>query len=181
MACLLCLGFWQLGRGTDTPARAWAAQQLMQRSWEQVAVGDTRLSAWPWAHSWPLARLSAKSGKVDLIVLAGGTGGTLGIGPSHLSASSFPGERGNSVIAGHRDTHFRFLKDLAVGETLRVETVGGDLHVYSIVKLGVIDSRSGSLMLDTDDSLLSLVTGYPFEGSQPGAAMHYVVTARKSF
>jgi sortase A len=159
----LCLGFWQLGQGAYIPAKAWLAQP------------------WPWADTWPVARLVAKSGNVDLIVLAGGSGRTLAFGPGHLSASSLPGETGNTVIAGHRDTHFSFLRDVEVGELLVIETVSGEKHLYEIFDIDVVDSRRSSLLLDTDTAMLSLVTCYPFEAIDPGGPMRYVVTAKMLF
>jgi sortase A len=181
VACLLCLGFWQLGQGAYIPAKAWMAQELMQRAWIRGAEGDVRSVPWPWADTWPVARLSARSGEVELIVLAGGSGRTLAFGPGHLSASALPGENGNTVIAGHRDTHFSFLRDIEIGESLVIETVGGVKHLYKVVGLDVIDSRRGSLLLDTDEPYLSLVTCYPFEALDPGGPMRYVVTAKMLF
>jgi sortase A len=176
IACLLCLGFWQLGHGAYIPAKAWVAQGLMLHAWDRATSGEASPVPWPWADTWPIARLKAKDGKVDLIVLAGGSGRTLAFGPGHLSASVMPGQRGNSVIAGHRDTHFNFLKDLAIGEKLQVETADGRSHTYLVVDLDVLDSRRGSLLLDTDDSVLSLVTCYPFDAVTVGGPMRYVVT-----
>jgi sortase A len=112
-------------------------------------------------------------------VLAGGSGRTLAFGPGHLSASADPGTQGNSVIAGHRDTHFSFLKDLALGESLWIETVDGQQHRYTVVDLDVVDSRRSSLLLDSDDSMLSLVTCYPFSSTITGGPLRYVVTARR--
>lgn len=178
MACVLCLGFWQLGEGAYIPAKAWLAQELMQRAWERAAVGSERPAPWPWADTWPVARLRALGGDIDLIVLAGGSGRTLAFGPGHLSASALPGLPGNAVIAGHRDTHFSFLQRLAVGEPLAVETTDGDSHLYQVVHIDVVDSRRSSLLLDTDESMLSLVTCYPFDASEPRGPMRYVVTAR---
>ena len=112
VACLLCRGFWQLGQGAYIPAKAWLAQELMQHAWTRAGEGEARPVPWPWADTWPVARLSAMAGDVNLIVLAGGSGRTLAFGPGHLSASAMPGTAGNSVIAGHRDTHFNFLQHL---------------------------------------------------------------------
>lgn len=181
VACLLCLGFWQFGQGAYIPAKAWMAQELMQRAWVRGADGAERPAPWPWADTWPVARLSAKSGEIELIVLAGGSGRTLAFGPGHLSASALPGELGNTVIAGHRDTHFSFLRDVEIGESLVVETVAGTKHLYKVVGIDIVDSRSGSLLLDTDEPFLSLVTCYPFEALDPGGPMRYVVTARMLF
>ena len=181
VACLLCLGFWQLGQGAYIPAKAWLAQELMQRAWDRAADDSSRAVPWPWADTWPVARLSAKPGEVDLIVLAGGSGRTLAFGPGHLSASSLPGESGNSVIAGHRDTHFNFLRDLEIGESLIIEKIGGRKHVYKIIGIDIVDARRGSLLLDTDVPILSLVTCYPFEAREAGGPLRYVVTAKMVF
>jgi len=181
VACLLCLGFWQLGQGAYIPAKAWFAQELMLRAWARTVEDDDRQVPWPWADTWPVARLSAKSGDIDLIVLAGGSGRTLAFGPGHLSASSLPGESGNSVIAGHRDTHFNFLRDVEIGESLVIETIGGQKHLYKVIGIDVVDSRRGSLLLDTDAAILSLVTCYPFDSREAGGPMRFVVTAKMLF
>jgi sortase A len=177
VSCLLCLGFWQLGQGAYIPAKAWVAQELMQRAWRRAEHGESRPAPWPWADTWPIAKLSAKGGDIELIVLAGGSGRTLAFGPGHLSASVLPGEQGNSVIAGHRDTHFQFLQLLQVGESLLFEMPDGRRHLYRISGLETVDSRRGSIVLDTDQAMLSLVTCYPFNALRAGSPMRFVVSA----
>ncbi len=179
MSCLLCLGFWPLGQSAYIPAKAWLAQDLMQRAWERAGDGDLEARPWPWADTYPVARLLADSGRVDLIVLSGGSGRTLAFGPGHLSASATPGDAGNAVIAGHRDTHFQFLKDVEVGDTMIVERPDGLQYLYEVIGNHVVDSRRGALTLDTEESFLSLVTCYPFDAIDPGGPMRYVVTLRK--
>ncbi len=181
MACVLGLGFWQLGQGAYIPAKAWLAQELMNRAWSRAAEDDARQVPWPWADTWPIARLSARSGDINLIVLAGGSGRTLAFGPGHLSASAMPGDAGNSVIAGHRDTHFSFLRDVEMGESIVMERIGGGKHLYKVIGIDVVDSRRGSLLLDTDASILSLVTCYPFDATEARGPLRYVVTAKKIF
>jgi sortase A len=178
VACLLCLGFWQLGQGAYIPAKAWLAQELMQRAWTRTGSGEVRATPWPWADTWPVARITARSGEVDLIVLAGASGRTLAFGPGHMSVSAMPGEAGNAVIAGHRDTHFQFLKDVQLGELLKVESSKGMRHLYKVVGVDIVDSRKGSLLLDTETAMLSLVTCYPFDARETGGPLRYVVTAR---
>jgi sortase A len=178
VACLLSLGFWQLGQGAYIPAKAWLAQELMQRAWTRTGSGEVRATPWPWADTWPIARLTARSGDVDLIVLAGASGRTLAFGPGHMSASAMPGETGNAVIAGHRDTHFRFLKDVQPGELLRFESSNGERYLYKVIDAEIVDSRKGSLALDTESAMLSLVTCYPFDAKEVGGPLRYVVTAR---
>jgi sortase A len=178
VASLLCLGFWQFGQGAYIPAKAWFAQELMNRAWHKVGDGVERPAPWPWADTWPVARLSAKAGDVELVVLEGGSGRTLAFGPGHLSISALPGETGNSVIAGHRDTHFQFLQFMRPGESIEIDMPGGKRHLYQVTSIDVVDSRRGSLVLDTDEAMLSLVTCYPFDALQAGGPMRYVVSAR---
>jgi sortase A len=178
VASLLCLGFWQFGQGAYIPAKAWFAQELMNRAWHKVGDGAERPAPWPWADTWPVARLSAKAGDVELVVLEGGSGRTLAFGPGHLSISALPGETGNSVIAGHRDTHFQFLQFMRPGESIEIDMPGGKRHLYQVTSIDVVDSRRGSLVLDTDEAMLSLVTCYPFDALQAGGPMRYVVSAR---
>jgi sortase A len=177
VASVLCLGFWQLGRGAYIPAKAWLAQELMQRAWRRAEQGDRQPPPWPWADTWPVARLSAPGGDVQLIVLEGGSGRTLAFGPGHLSVSVLPGERGNSIIAGHRDTHFQFLQFVRTGETIGVDLPDGRGHLFRVVGIDVVDSRRGSILLDTEGPMLSLVTCYPFNARDAGGPMRYVVTA----
>ncbi len=181
VACLLFLGFWQLGQGTYIPAKAWLAQELMQRAWVRAGRDVERPAPWPWADTWPVARLTASSRDVDLIVLEGGSGRTLAFAPGHLSASALPGEKGNTIIAGHRDTHFRFLRDVEKGELLSVESTNGQRHVYKVIGADVVDSRKGSLVLDTEAAMLTLVTCYPFEAPEAGGPLRYIVTAQMLF
>lgn len=178
VAALLCLGFWQFGHGAYIPAKAWLAQELMQRAWDRSAAGDERVAPWPWADTWPVARLTTEARGVDLIVLAGGSGRTLAFGPGHLSASAMPGDVGNAIIGGHRDTHFRFLRSVEVGDLLGIEPTSGERHVYQVVGVDIVDSRKGSLVLDTNEAMLSLVTCYPFDALEAGGPLRYVVTAR---
>lgn len=178
VSALLALGFWQFGHGAYIPAKAWLAQELMQRAWVRTGAGEERATPWPWADTWPVARLTAKSQGTDLIVLAGGSGRTLAFGPGHLSASAMPGEVGNTIIAGHRDTHFQFLRKAEIGELLGMESPRGQRHLYKIVGVDIVDSRKGALVLDTDAAMLSLVTCYPFDALEAGGPLRYVVTAR---
>ena len=178
VAALLALGFWNLGQGAYIPAKAWLAQELMQRAWLRVTAGADRAAPWPWADTWPVARLTVKTPLVIFAVQQIGRGRTMAFGPGHLGASAMPGQVGNSVIAGHRDTHFAFLRDLEPGELIGLESFDGLRHLYKVTATSVVDSRTGSLLLDTDLSMLTLVTCYPFDAVEAGGPMRYVVTAR---
>lgn len=174
MSLILGLAFLRTESDGSVPAGAWFAQEMMQRAWARAA-GD---EPWPWSDAWPVARLTSHTDDTSLIVLAGGSPSALAFGPGHLGVSAMPGERGNCVFAGNGETHFRFLADLALGESLSVELLDGAQHDFDIVDLDVVDARRASLALDSDMPLLSLVCNYPFDGSD--SSLRYVVTAARS-
>ena len=112
-----------------------------------------------------------------MIVLAGGFGEALAFGPGWLMGSAPPGVAGVTVIAGHRDTHFRLLEDLAPGDSLRIETPTGDLRQYRIERTRIVDSRSWRIKVEARDRRLLLVTCYPFDAVNPGGPLRFVVEA----
>src|SRR5439155_1634919 len=122
---LAVLALEQLGQGAWIHLRARLAQHLLQRAWARTARGETRARPWPWADTWPVARLRVPAHDVDLIVLSGVSGRTLAFGPGHAPASAAPGAPGTAIITGHRDTHFRFLEHMKPGDELLVELPGG--------------------------------------------------------
>src|SRR6266480_3954822 len=71
---------------------------------------------WSWADTWPVARIEVKRLHASAIVLAGSSGQALAFGPGHVERTPDAGERGVAVYSAHRDTHFRFLRDVAIGD-----------------------------------------------------------------
>src|SRR6185295_2381085 len=112
---LLLLGLGALVQGSWIFCKAAFAQVLLRRAWAEARAGAPQARPWPWADTWPVARLMSPVRGVDLIVLEGATGSSMAFGPGHVQGSAAPGSLGNVALAGHRDTHFRFLQQLAPG------------------------------------------------------------------
>ena len=175
---LLFAGLAQLASAAYIPAKAVLAQVLLERAWAFSDSAATQAKPWPWADTWPVARLRSIKHDEDLIVLAGMTGRAMAFGPAHMSASALPGDAGTSVIGGHRDTHFRFLERLRKGDRLLVERADGREHWFRVTAAEVVDSRSSEVLLRDDGAWLSLITCYPFDAMQPGP-LRYVITAER--
>lgn len=176
-ALAVLLGLWQLGSAGTIHAKAWLAQVLLERAWAATLAGEARVAPWPWADTAPMARLRAPGLGVDQIVLAGASGRSLAFGPGHLDGTAPPGGPGHAVISGHRDTHFRFLRDLAPGDVLEVQDADGAWRRYLVAETQVIDARSARLAAGDGRARLTLVTCYPFDAVVPGGTLRYLVTA----
>jgi len=179
-ALLAGVGLWQLGQGAWIYVKARLAQRLLQRAWARTLRGEPEARPWPWADTWPVARLQVPAHGVDLIVLAGVSGRTLAFGPGHAPGSAVPGAPGTAIVAGHRDTHFRFLERLKQGDEIIVEVPGLRRSRLRVQETSVVDSRTAVIRTEDRSAGLVLVTCYPFDAVRPGGALRYVVTASAS-
>ena len=73
-----------------------------------------------------------------------------------------PDEIGNVVLSGHRDTVFTGLDQLEDGDELEL-VYQGDTYEYSIRKSWITDPEDRSVIVDKDESMLTLTTCYPFD------------------
>lgn len=179
-AILAAAGLGLFAWGAYIPAKAWAAQVLLERAWDQSRANRAS-SPWPWADMTPVARLGIERLGGANIVLAGASGSTLAFGPGHVDGTVLPGQPGHSVVSAHRDTHFAYLKDAKVGDLIRVEQPSGVKSGYRIVERRVIDTRTEQVMLHPEANLLTLITCFPFEDWTPGGPLRLIVTAEKRF
>ena len=139
-------------------AKAWLAQELIAAAWQRNQAGEVDAKPWWWADTRPMAKLSIGRGANDLMVLEGSSGRNLAFGPVHDPASVLPGQPGNSVIEGHRDTHFRVLRDLNPGDPINVELADGRHLSFVVVELRVADSRQSRFVLNGERPRLTQVT-----------------------
>lgn len=173
----LALGLALTGDALYIHAKSLLAQALLHRAWFATQASGVPAKPWPWADTTTVARLFAPAQDVDLLVLAGATGRTLAFGPGHHDGSAMPGEPGNTVLSAHRDTHFRFLHQVAVGDSLIVEMPAGQRFHYRVREIEVADQRDLRLPQMPAEPTLTLVTCYPFDAIEPGGPLRYVVVA----
>jgi len=174
---LLLIGGLQFGRGAWIQAKAWLAQELIAHAWSRTLKGEQQVKPWPWADTWPVARLSAPAMGIERYVLAGADGSAMAFGPGHLSGTPVPGETGNSVIGGHRDTHLAFLRHLKPGDALEIERADGRRIGYLVRDANVLDRRDVWVAKQEGPDRLTLVTCFPFDALRAGGPQRYVVFA----
>lgn len=173
---LAAASLWQLGIAGWIHAKAIAAQILLERAWYQTLHNHQQNRPWPWADTWPVAELIIPGLDIEQIILAGDSGATLAFGPGHSFASVMPDQAGTVMISGHRDTHFRFLQKLDIGERLILKTNKG-IHYYRVSQTRIVDSRN--FHVDTHNNQLILVTCYPFNTINTGNPERYLVYAQR--
>lgn len=174
---LLIASGWQWSGAALIHAKAALAPILIERAWQNTLTqgqenpGNSTVKPWPWADTWPVARLRLPAQAVDQFVLAGTHGASLPFGPGHMTGSAAPTDSGTIVLAGHRDTHFRFLHKLAVGDLILLQVSADDSRRFRVTGIEVANADLTGLVLDHDQNQLVLVTciktsAFGFRGPQ---------------
>jgi sortase A len=90
-----------------------------------------------------------------------------------------PGELGNVALAGHRDTHFRPLRNIRVGDEITIKTLSHNID-YVVATISIVAPENVQVLEPTAGHDLTLVTCYPFYFVGP-APKRFVVRAREVF
>ena len=177
IALVLALaGVVLFGQGAYIHAKALLAQLLLERAFaETIAVGRN-VKPWSWADTWPIARIEVKRLHASAIVLAGSSGQALAFGPGHVELTPDAGERGVAVYSAHRDTHFRFLKHVEIGDDIVITRNDGNIVRYRADSSSVVRFDASEIDPLTRGYELVLSTCWPFDAVTPGP-MRYVLHA----
>lgn len=173
ICCLVSAAFF--GNSLWIHVKAVLAQVLIERAWAESLETGQRRQPWPWADFWPVARIVVKQSGKELFVLSSASGESLAFGPGHMNGSALPATTGTSIIAAHRDTHFKFLKNTKKGDFINVQRPDGSVFSYQVSGIKVVDSRLANLIMYPERTEMKLVTCYPFDAVLPGGPKRLVV------
>jgi sortase A len=168
---LLCLG-----AATATwCATAWLEMEYTQRLAIPLSSAARRLPGDPGSPSptgtsgrlkveigTVVARLDAPAVKLSTAVLEGSDDAILNRGAGHIEDTALPGESGNIGIAGHRDTIFRPVRRLRIGDELTLST-SDRVYRYRISRTLIVGPDDVYVLDPTSQPMLTLVTCYPFD------------------
>jgi len=193
IAVLFSISLWQLATAGWIQGKAIVAQQLLNSSWNRTLINPGKFDSknkkssgqkainnkpWPWADTWPVAKLIVPQHDIEQIVLAGDSGSSLAFGPGHSLESAAPNTRGTTMISGHRDTHFEFIDDVEVNDAIYLQTADKTTR-YQVYDLRIVDSKTYTVQPDTGEQTLVLTTCYPFDAVSSGGSLRYLVFANK--
>ena len=94
-------------------------------------------------------------------VVEGDDSKSLKLSAGHLPDTPWPWQTGNSAIAAHRDGRFRALRDIKVGDDVRLRTSRGELR-YRVRELSIVEPDDLTVLAPREKSSLTLITCYPF-------------------
>jgi sortase A len=165
---LALVGFILFSQGAYIHAKALLAQILLQRAFAETIATGHPTKPWSWADTWPVARIEVKRIGASTIVLAGSSGQALAFGPGHVELTPDAGERGVAVYSAHRDTHFRFLKNVAIGDEIDVTRSDGKIFHYRADATSVVRFEASGIDPLSSNYELVLSTCWPFDALASG-------------
>ena len=167
-------GLVLFGQGAYIHAKAMLAQVLLERAFANTIATGRDTKPWSWADTFPVARIEVKRIGASTIVLAGSSGQALAFGPGHVEWTADAGERGTAVYAAHRDTHFRFLKDVRTGDEIEVTRRDGKKFRYRADLSSVVRFDAPGIDPRADGYELVLSTCWPFDAIASGPERYLV-------
>jgi sortase A len=171
---LAAIGLILFGQGAYIHAKALVAQVLLERAFEKSVVTGRETKPWSWADTWPVARIEVKRLRASTIVLAGSSGQALAFGPGHVERTPDAGERGVAVYSAHRDTHFAFLKNVVVGDAIKITRQDGRTFRYRVDVTSVVRFDASGIDPLVDGHELVLSTCWPFDAMTQGPERYLV-------
>ena len=109
----------------------------------------------------PIAVLSIDELDIQVPVFDGTDEFNLNRGVGRIEATASVDSIGNLGIAGHRDSFFRGLKDIAIGDTIELQTTRDTVN-YEVSSITIVEPSDVSVLAPTQEKTMTLVTCYPF-------------------
>jgi sortase A len=164
--CFWAMGCLALGYCAFLWGRAQYDQAEGKWALEHTLPGDP-MTAGP-SRRPPYSAEGSLVGRIDIprldlsaIVFEGTSDETLSRGVGHLIGSAGPGERGNLVLAGHRDTFFRELRNIRRGDEVNILGPQGEFE-YQVESTAIVEPDQTEVLKPSDGATLTLITCYPF-------------------
>jgi sortase A len=108
-----------------------------------------------------LGKLEIPRLRLSVMIMEGVAEGTLRLGGGHVPGTAYPGAGGNSVVAAHRDTFFRELRNVRKDDLIRFTTRSSTLS-YRVASTAVVSPSDTAVLRPTSTETITLVTCFPF-------------------
>jgi sortase A len=176
----LAVGVLALGYSVYVVVDAHAYQAYEQSKFEEElekGTGSSQLPPPALVEGGVIGEIQVPRLHLKAIVVQGDSHTILRRAVGHIPETALPGKPGNVALAGHRDTFFRPLRNIKLGDTITLKTSAGDFQ-YLVESTQVVPAANVEVLNATTGRTLTLITCFPFDyvGAAPN---RFVVRARE--
>jgi sortase A len=171
----LALGILALSYAGYVVLDAHAYQAYQQAKFENASL--MQIPSPPPVEGGVIGEIQVRRLHIKAIVVQGSSNTILRRAVGHIPETALPGEQGNVALAGHRDTFFRPLRNIRLGDAITFKTPDGAFQ-YVVESTAVVRASEVGVLASSDGRTLTLITCFPFDyiGSAPN---RFVVRARE--
>ena len=155
--------------------KAQVAQILLKHAWQQSLKNGEGVQPWPSFDGRPIFKLEIAKHHIKQIVLDGTSGQSLAFGPAFHQESFLPSSNKITAISSHRDSHGEYIKNLEIGDILKLQDLDKNWHTYKIEEFLIVNVKD-AVTINKRNRLL-LITCYPFDALLSGTPLRYIVSA----
>jgi sortase A len=161
---LILVGVIALGWvGFQFGAAAWYARETRDtlEVLRQAPPSEAKPAPDTLAEGEPIGTLEITRVGLSGVVVEGDSDAVLDRAIGHLPDTPLPWNEGNSALAAHRDTIFRPLKGVRLGDVLRLKTPHGDFD-YRVSETLIVKPEEVWVLDPTPETTLTLISCWPF-------------------
>ena len=176
---LLVGGGYFLYQGLKIEIKSQIAQIFLKQAWEKSLITKKNIKPWSKMDSYPIFKLDVPKLNVEHIILNKTSSQALSFAPGFHQESYLPYQGKTTIISMHRDSHGSFLKNLMVGDIIKLQDIKDEWHSYAVNNFYILDVKNNNFSMTDKKNILLLVTCYPFDAIQSGTPYRYIVSAQK--
>jgi sortase A len=170
----LAAGLFGLAYAAYVVADARTYQAIEQSKFESVSPREERH---PVIEGSAIGEMEVPRLGLKAIFVQGDSPRILRRAVGHISETALPGEWGNVVLTGHRDSFFRPLRNIRQGDVITLKTFDGDFQ-YQVESTAVVPPNDTQVLQPSSQRTLTLITCFPFYYVGP-APNRFIVRARQ--
>jgi len=171
---ILGVSVWHFSENETMTIHTWIIHSLLNNAWVRTQASGHEVKPWPWANTWPLARLSIPHLRVQRIILAHANDSMPLFVLGHLDSSVLPGELGNSIVSIYHENDSQFLRKLREGDVMVLESSRNGHWQYRVTAIYIADKTDTALLEPSLNRRLTLISYYQ---ATPKDNRRYVVVA----
>ena len=174
--CLIAGALIFLTRASEMPLKALVGEYLLDNVWKKTLRSGLQTKPWASADFMVIGALKVPRLGLSRIVLNTASGEAMAWGVGRIANIPTGSKFSPIILAGHRDSHMKFMSKLQVGDQLDFQLADGSSQSYKITKSIVLSKPEFHL---TDKSVghpqLILTTCWPFNATQPSQERYVLV------
>ena len=155
--------------------KAKLSQVLLEYTWNKSLKENKSYKPWPSFDGIPILKLEIPRYNISQIVLEGTSGQALAFGPAFHQETYLPSSKKITAISSHRDSHGEYIKNLEIGDILKLQDLDNNWHTYKIEEFLIVNVQE-EININKKSRLL-LITCYPFDALLSGTPLRYIVSA----